>query len=151
MDRQQGRFTGWHATFILVAFFGVVVAVNLTMASYARSSFGGVVVENSYVASQHFNGWLERARESERLGWRAEVSRLPDGRLSVALAGAPEGASLKGVARHPLGRLDDVALSFARQADGRYLSNGQLPDGRWTLRLEAQSGNDIWRSEEELR
>ena len=151
MDRKQGTFTGRHATFALTAFFGVVVAVNFTMAALARSSFGGVVVENSYVASQEYNSWLAEARESDRLGWRATTSRRPDGRLTVALADAPEGALVTGVARHPLGRGEDVALDFADEGDGSFVSREELPRGRWTLRLEARSGGDLWRSEEQLR
>jgi len=151
MEGEPRRFTGWHATFALVAFFGVVMAVNFTMAALARSSFGGVVVENSYVASQSYNGWLAEARESDRLGWQATTARLPDGRLSVTLAGAPEGTSLTGMARHPLGRLDDVALGFAAQDDGSFLSKELLPPGRWTLRFEAQSGGQVWRAEEAIQ
>ena len=41
------RFTGYHMTAILLAFFGIVVAVNLVMATLATRTFGGVVVENS--------------------------------------------------------------------------------------------------------
>ena len=59
------RFTGWHFTAIITAFFGVVIAVNLTMAVFATRTFGGVVVENSYVASQTFDrdrlAWHDRA------------------------------------------------------------------------------------------
>ena len=55
------RFTGWHMTTILVAFFAVVITVNIVMARFALSTFGGTVVENSYVASQHYNEWLARA------------------------------------------------------------------------------------------
>jgi len=40
-------FTGRHMLAVLVGFFGVVIAVNFIMASYATSTFGGVVVENS--------------------------------------------------------------------------------------------------------
>ena len=54
-------FTGRHMAMILVAFFGVVIVVNLIMARYASSTFGGIVVENSYVASQEFNKWLDEA------------------------------------------------------------------------------------------
>ena len=151
MSKNEGRFTGWHATAILVAFFGVVVTVNITMASFARSSFGGVVVDNSYVASQEFNGWLDAAEKSEALGWNASVERTGDGKLAVILDGAPHNARLDAVARHPLGRLDDLALSFAKQLDGSFLSDKELPAGRWTVRFEAIAGEDIWRSEEEIR
>src|SRR3546814_10033574 len=64
------RFTGWHMTAILIAFFAAVIAVNMLMATVAVRSFGGTVVENSYVASQKFNGWLAQARAQRRLGWR---------------------------------------------------------------------------------
>lgn len=147
----ERRFTGWHAAAMLVAFFGIVGAVNFTMAGFARSTFGGVVVENSYVASQEFNEWLDAAEQSRALGWQATTSRLADGRVSVMLVGAPDGTGLSGQARHPLGRLDDVALRFELQPDGSYRSLEALPDERWTLRLEASNAGHTWRSEGELR
>jgi nitrogen fixation protein FixH len=42
----KGKFTGWHMTTILVAFFGVVIAVNFFMARMAVGTFGGTVVDN---------------------------------------------------------------------------------------------------------
>ena len=59
------KFTGKHMATILVLGFGVVVAVNFTMASLATNGFSGVVVENSYVASQAGRGG---AAGSHRLG-----------------------------------------------------------------------------------
>ena len=72
---EQRGFTGWHAFAMLFAFFGVVVAVNLFMARDALSTFGGLVVENSYVASQDFNHWLDEAQRSKALGWQVKVTR----------------------------------------------------------------------------
>jgi hypothetical protein len=63
-------FTGRHMAMIMIAFFGVVIAVNVLMARFAVSTFGGVVVENSYVASQHFNRWLDEARVEGRWAGR---------------------------------------------------------------------------------
>ena len=62
------NFNGWHMFAILCAFFGVVIAVNITMATYASTTFGGIVVENSYVASQEFNRWLDEAKAERALG-----------------------------------------------------------------------------------
>src|SRR3546814_19411645 len=59
--RARRPFTGRHAAMILIAFFGVVISVNIVMASFALSTFGGTVVDNSYVASQHSNEWLATA------------------------------------------------------------------------------------------
>lgn len=144
-------FTGRRMAAILVAFFGTVVAVNFTMAGYASSTFGGIVVENSYVASQEFNSWLERAAEAKALGWRAEPNRLPDSRVEIRLTGAPEGTAVSAEARHPLGRLADRHLTFVPSGPGRYVSVEALPTGRWTLRIEAKSGGTQWRAEEPLR
>lgn len=147
-----GPFSGRHAAILIVAFFAVVVAVNLVMARYATSTFGGVVVENSYVASQKFNGWLAEARREKALGWAAEVSRDAAGGVAVTMSGVPvTGITLTGEARHPLGRLPDRILTFARLADGRFVSDAPLPKGRWKLRLEAVAGARRWRSEQDLR
>jgi len=143
-------FTGRHFTLIMVAFFGVVIAVNLVMARYAASTFGGVVVDNSYVASQRFNGWLDKARTQDTLGWNAIASRAADGRVELAFTGAPEVLIVTAVARHPLGHLPDAALAFVRQSDRRFVSTRPLQPGRWRLRVEAVSGASQWRRELDL-
>ncbi len=146
-----GPFTGRHFTVIMVLFFGVVIAVNLVMARAASTTFGGVVVENSYVASQQFNTWLNQAAKEKTLGWSATAERLADGRVAVSLNGAPVDASLSAVARHPLGRAPDRALAFARQADGRFVSASSLPAGRWRVRFDVSAAAKRWRTEQDVQ
>lgn len=147
----NGTFTGRHIAGILVAFFAVVIGVNVTMATLAGSTFGGVVVDNSYVASQHFNRWLDEAARERAIGWQAELRRLPDGRVDVTLSGGSETAlRLAATARHPLGRLPDRELSFVAQGKGRFVSTQVLPAGRWRLRLAAAGHATTWRAEQEL-
>ena len=117
----QRAFTGRHMATILVAFFGVIIAVNVVNARYASATFGGEVVENSYVASQRFNRWLDEAKNEKALGWDEVTTWRPDGRLVVALVGVPDGAAVEVLARHPLGRMPDRSLTFDRIAAGRYL------------------------------
>src|SRR5687768_10998939 len=69
----SGPFTGRHMAAIICTFFGVVIAVNMLMAVLATRTFGGTVVDNSYVASQKFNGWLAQARAQQSLGWQESV------------------------------------------------------------------------------
>jgi len=144
------EFTGYHMTGILVAFFGTVAAVNFTMAHRATSTFGGVVVENSYVASQNFNEWLDAAEAQKRLGWDIVPDWREDGRVLVQVTGPSHAASLRGAARHPLGREEPRSLVFDRQADGSFLSRETLESGRWLLRLELSDGAEIMRSEDAL-
>ena len=145
------KFSGWHMAAIMIAFFGVIVSVNMLMASFAVSTFGGKVVENSYVAGQRFNGWLEQARAQEALGWSAVVARAEDGKIAVTLQGAPADARVTATASHPVGRAEDVELAFASVGDGRYLSERPLADGRWYLHLNVTAGADVMRRIEQVR
>ncbi len=136
------EFTGRHMAAILVAFFGVVIAVNFTMARYAVSTFGGLVVDNSYVASQKFNGWLEKARAEKRLGWSMDLQRRPDLRLTLTLrsgAGPMADAHVSALARHPLGVLPERTLRFRALGGGHYESLEILPAGRWIVHLKADA------------
>ncbi|PNU03860.1 FixH family protein [Novosphingobium guangzhouense] len=147
-------FNGRHMTAILVAGFGVVVAVNVTMATLASTTFGGIVVENSYVASQDFNRWLDEAAKEKALGWTLDARRGAGGRVMVDLQVGPAEAPavhtrLTAVARHPLGRLPDTALTF-RHEGGHWISDGPLPAGRWTLRFDAEADGRQWRTEREI-
>ncbi|MFM5949635.1 MAG: FixH family protein [Novosphingobium sp.] len=147
-----GPFTGRHFSVIIVAFFAVVVGVNLFMARAATSTFGGVVVENSYVASQQFNAWLDEAAKEKALGWTAKPSRRKDDRIAVTLTGAPQsGLNVSATARHPLGHQPDQRLVFQRQSDGSFVSRDPLPAGRWRLRIEAAAGDTHWRTEQDVR
>jgi nitrogen fixation protein FixH len=149
-NRVRRPFTGRHMAAILVAGFGVVIAVNLVMATLASTTFGGEVVENSYVASQQFNGWLRKAQAARELGWRVEAMRRADGRVVVETAGTPPGASVSADARHPLGRLPDMMLSFERMSDGTYVSREALPPTRWDLRLTITAAGRTWRGDQAI-
>ncbi len=136
-------FTGRHMALIFVTFFGVVIAVNVTMAYLASASFGGLVVENSYVASQKFNGWLEKAREQKALGWSATVTRTAGHHVAVVLAmdGAPHRqAQITATVRHPLGMTPERTLHFQLRGDGAYESVEVLPSGRWIVHVRANAG-----------
>ncbi len=138
-------FTGWHMTAILVAFFGVVMAVNFTMARFAMSTFGGKVVENSYVASQHYNQWLERAAAQDRLGWDTALTLDADRHvlLDVRKGGEPLGGlSVSATINHPVGRTEPAALGFEPVAGGGLRSVQPLALGRWRLDLIVRHGGD---------
>jgi len=151
----SGRpFTGRHMAVFMVTFFAVVIVVNVTMARLASSSFTGVVVENSYVASQHFNRWLEEARAEDRLGWHARAERDGQGHVLVTLTGGPAGAVVRADAWHPLGRAPDHGLRFTpvdAGGSGGFRSTEPLPAGRWRIRIEVTAGAERWRTEEMVR
>jgi len=138
-------FTGWHMLVILLAGFGVVLFVNVLMARLALSTFSGEVVENSYDASQRYNGWLDQAKAEGALGWSAGFATQGD-RLSITLVdgkGQPvRAAQLTGHATHPLGAATDLTLHLDETAPGVYTA--ALPAGRWQIHLLAQAQGHSW-------
>jgi nitrogen fixation protein FixH len=145
------RFTGRHMLVIFLVGFGIVIAVNFEMAHLAVSTFTGETVENSYVASQRFNRWLDEAGAEKALGWSATVERGDQDKIILRSATLPPTARIIAEAREPLGRLPDQRLTFVSAAPGRWTSTSALPEARWTLRIEVADGAHRWRTEEEVR
>ncbi len=127
------EFTGRHMLLVMIGMFGTIIAVNLVMARYAVETFGGTVVDNSYVASQDYNRWLADARAQKALGWTVAAHARADRRIEAVAI--PAGAILTGTAHHPLGQAPDQVLHFERSGAGRWTSVRPLPTGRWRLRL----------------
>ena len=144
------RLTGRRVAMIFIAGFGIVAAVNFYMASLAVGGFHGVVVKNSYVASQKFNGWLEAAEASEALGWKASAERDATGFVTITTKGVPEGAQVSAKLRRPIGEHAFLSLYFAPDRNDTFVSKTPVDAGRWTMRLTITSGEDVWMSESEL-
>lgn len=146
-------FTGRHMLALMIGFFGLIIAVNVTMATFAISSFGGEVVENSYVASQRFNRWLAQARSQVRLGWHVVPAVDAAGRLHVAATDG-NGGMLDGqiivTARHPLGRVPDQRVRMQRTVHG-FVADTRLPPGRWLLRIDLRAHGHDAHFEDEVR
>ncbi|AWW73777.1 hypothetical protein CD351_04985 [Erythrobacter sp. KY5] len=143
-------FTGKHMAAILVAGFGVVMCVNFYMASRAVSGFHGTVVENSYIASQNFNDWLDKADASKALGWQAHITRDEAEYVTVTASGVPVSAMLTAELRRPIGEREYASLTFEPMGEGRYRSSEPVAQGRWTMRLFIEADGKSWAEESEL-
>lgn len=138
-------FTGRHFLIILLSAFGLVTAVNITMAVLATRSHTGMVVDSSYIAGQQFNDWIEAGRRQQQQGWHVTV-RL-DGPLLVVDARSPlgtplEGAKVAGELRHPMGASPPVALTLTPRADGLFVARHGLGPGQWDAELWVTRGNE---------
>jgi nitrogen fixation protein FixH len=136
-------FTGRHMLLIMVTFFGVIIAVNVTMAYLARSSWTGLVVENSYVASQQFNAKMAETRAQDALGWSSDLT-IAEGRVRYELTDkGGHAVALKGVAlkfMHPVDDREDERVDLVRGADGIYGASHALSDGVWLVEIAADAG-----------
>ena len=142
------RFTGYHMLACMFAFFGVIIVVNFTMASFASKSWTGLVVKNSYVASQKFNDELALAQAQKARGWRSTVT-YEEGKLAFALfdkAGQPIAADkiVLSIGRPAFEQLDQVIEMQAAMPPAS-LASLQLEDGSWALKIEALVGETTYR------
>ena len=134
------ELTGRDVFLITAGAFSIIIAVNLTLAFNAVSTFPGLETKNSYVASQKFQA--DRAAQLA-LGWDASA-RVTDGQLVLTLTdadGAPVVArELSGVFGRATHVNDDVSPAFT--FDGRaYTAPVEATPGNWNLRLEATAEN----------
>nr|WP_255696849.1 FixH family protein [Sandaracinobacteroides sayramensis] len=138
----NGGFTGRHALMVIGGGFTIVIAVNLTLAVLATRSHPGMVVENSYVASQNFNQWLEAGRAQKALGWTVEA-RAEKGLIVVDAASALQkpltGLTGEVTVTHPLGAEPARTLALEEMGDGRYAA-GPLPRGQWIAEIRLNRG-----------
>lgn len=145
MTRGQDRpreFTGRHMLMIMLAFFGVIITVNLIMATLANTSWTGLVVKNSYVASQKFNKKAEQGRAQAALGWTGDLD-FADGAFSYRLrdaAGDPvRMRSVTATFRHPAYEAADTRFELAHVAD-RFVSEALPADGVWIVEILSDAG-----------
>lgn len=136
-------FTGWHMLAIMVAFFGTIISVNVTMAWYANSSWSGMLSNNTYVASQDFNIKAAEAREWAREGLggklavdRSTVAYLLQGPRSLL----NDVTSVTAIFRRPVGDGQDFKLPLEVSADGAYSAKHGLAPGPWIVDVETKSG-----------
>lgn len=148
--RKPGQFTGRHMMLVFVGGFAIVIAVNLFMAFQAVRGFGGTVVDNSYVASQKYNGWLAKAEASRALGWTVDAVRRDDGRVVLATTLVPAGATIAAEAERPLGDRVVTRLAFAPAGEGRWVSDQPLAEGRWQIRIAITAPGQAWAGERHL-
>jgi nitrogen fixation protein FixH len=132
------KLTGGKVLGITVLFFGVVVAANLMMANRAISTFPGLEVSNSYVASQTFDS--NRAAQTE-LGWDlAPVYDAAAKELRLAFtdkSGFPaEVKSLSVLLGRATEAREDTHPDFVREA-GVFVAQVELPKGKWMMQVEA--------------
>lgn len=130
------ELTGAKVLAITVSAFAVIIGVNVVLAVKAVSTFPGLEVKNSYVASQIFDA--ERKAQMA-LGWTLTESH-EGGELRLAFRdrdGLPvEVDRLSAVVGRTTEAAEDIRPDFAFR-NGDYLAQVPLRPGKWMILLEA--------------
>jgi len=143
--------TGRRVFAIAVGIFVVMLVPNVVLAVLAVRTFSGLVVSNSYVASQEF----DRTRAAQAaLGWTAAVTHA-GGVLRLDLAG-PGGdtvrpATLLVTVGRPTTDRDDLTLALVETPTG-YAADAGLPPGGWRVEIAATAADGTaFRQSRDLR
>jgi len=137
------QFTGMHMLCVMIAFFGIIIAVNITMASLAGSTWSGLVVKNSYVAGQDFNRKLKESQAQRALAWKGALV-IDKGEIAYGLIDA-KGQPLKLTSvhasfRHPVYESADWSIDLVSKDGGTFSARHGLRDGVWTVTVESAAG-----------
>ncbi len=132
------ELTGRHVLVITVSAFAVIIGVNFLLAFKAVSTFPGLEVKNSYVASQGFN---DRKAAQEALGWKMQPA-YENGRMTLAFVdrdGMPMPVTdLEVLVGRTTEASEDRWPSFAAIGPV-YEAEVPLARGKWMVKVTARS------------
>lgn len=143
--RSERELTGRMVLLLLVAFFGIVFAVNGVMVREALSTFGGVETDSSYKAGQMFEHEVALAKAQDGRHWQVDAKLTPaaaGGTVLDIVARDAKGAALTGLAavvtfERPPDRRLDRTLAVAEVSPGHFRgSAAALAGGQWTIVIE---------------
>lgn len=133
---------------MLLAFFGVVIAVNMVMMRFAIQTLPGTEVDSAYSASLAYQREIAAAQDQNRRNWKvdAQIQRGADGGVTLEVEARDEsGEPLSGL--RFLGRFErpadgraDQTMSLAETGIGIYRSRAPLiAPGQWDFVLEGDA------------
>ena len=137
--------TGRRVLFMLVAFFAVVIGVNLVMMRLAIQTLPGTEVDSAYSASLAYEKQIAAAREQNARNWKvdAHVERSGQGGAILQIEardhnGQPmSGLKFQGRFERPTDRRADLPVVLAEVGIGIYRGSAlAIAPGQWDLVLE---------------
>ena len=144
----QRPLTGRMVLFMLLAFFGVVIGVNMIMMRLAVQTLPGTDVDSAYSASLAYEKEIAAAHDQNARNWKvdANIARGPDGGATLEVAardnsGKPvSGLKFHGRFERPTDRRADLPVALAETGIGIYRGSAPLiAPGQWDLVLEGDA------------
>jgi nitrogen fixation protein FixH len=140
--------TGRFVLIAVIAFFAVVIGVNVVMMRLAIATLPGTEVDSAYSAGLAYQREISAAQQQATRQWKvdAHIERGPDGTAKLnVLAKAQDGAPLIGLSvsgrlERPTDRRADQVFEVVEEGEGSYRGSarGVVP-GQWDLVIEADS------------
>lgn len=131
----------------LIAFFGVIFAVNGYFLYSALSTHTGVVAVEPYRKGLAYNDRIAADERQGKLGWNGTLDAERSGAIALVLTdrdgGAVSGRVVTATIGRPVTGKDDTTITLNESAPGRYVAAaGTLAPGAWIVSAEvAESDN----------
>lgn len=151
----SGELKGWHVLAMMVAFFGITIAVNIMLTIYAIDTFSGEDVPKPYLRGLEYNRTLEARAAQTALGWTAtiEAAREGSGAAVTAHVAGRDGAAksaltVAAVLRRPADASLDRAITLTPSGSGNYQTIVEdLEPGAWDIVVQAKEGGVAFEAE----
>jgi nitrogen fixation protein FixH len=140
--------TGRTVLVIIVAFFAVVIGVNMLMMKLAMDTLPGTDVDSAYRASLAYESEIKAAHDQNLREWQVNVhiERQADGQATLRVDahdknGAPlRGLMFSGRLERPTDKRADRLIVLAEGESGTYRgSTSDVTPGQWDLVLESDT------------
>lgn len=134
----MAEITGRKVLLFTVGAFSIIISVNLLLAYKAVSTFPGLEVKNSYIASQSFDA--DRTAQ-QGLGWTLASDYLAEEKALVLTFTGPDGqpaevTGLSVMVGRATAAQNDTRPEFTRNA-GQFSAPLDLEPGKWMMQVEA--------------
>ena len=139
-------FTGWHMLATMIAFFGVVIGVNVTLVVFSQSSWSGLVVDDTYRASQRFNAVASQARALALTGIQGQLTLSGHEvryQLSHPQKGPIEADEVTMIFKRPVGEYQDFPLALQATGNGGFAGEHSLAKGQWIVDITSKYKGQI--------
>jgi nitrogen fixation protein FixH len=153
------ELTGRMVLVCLLAFFGVVVGVNMIMVRAATSTFAGIETDNAYNAGLAFEQELAAAHQQNERGWRVtgNIGRPNQDAVLLELKVRDHnGEILPGLevdARlvHPADVRRDQPIAVTSDGRGTFRGTAHAEAGQWTIEVDlSREGERVFRSRSKI-
>lgn len=128
---------GWHVLAGVIAFFTLVVGVDVGFTVMAYRTFPGEVSRTPYEDGVAYNRKLAQLAAQSRLGWTVAAGVEPSGEILVQVrdrGGQPvRGLAGMGKLERPATEAGRVMAKFREAAPGQYLARPGRLLGAWDL------------------
>jgi nitrogen fixation protein FixH len=136
--------------YIFVAFFAVIIAINIIYIYLAKSTWRGVTTEDSYQKGLSYNEVLKQEKKQQELGWSIDSKFTQIGFRKASILVTPvnrdsefiKDANISIFFRKPVQEGNDF-IALPSSVGNAYRFEIEFPNkGQWDAVISVQKGDD---------